>query len=67
MDNGRTYKSQRYDDIIEEQVLIGYMSKGAIGLSDTDLISPHDRKAVLKSIIKIREQEAAAQEEALRG
>ena len=67
MENGLTYKQQRYRDIIDEQVLISYMSKGSLSMTDTEFVSPYDRELILKSIIKIREQELQAQEEAMRG
>lgn len=65
MDNGVPYKIQRHQDIIEEQVLIGYLSKGAINLENTDMVSPYERKLILNAILKIKEQENKAQEDAM--
>ena len=47
--------------------MISYLSKGAINLMDTEFVSPYDRKLIMESIIRIREQEMKAQEEAMRG
>lgn len=66
MDNGLTYKQQRYKDIINEQVLISYLSKGALNMVDTEFVTPFDRELILQSIIDIREQEVKAQEEAMK-
>lgn len=59
-----TYKQQRYHEIVEEQVAISYASKGGVTISDTDDISPYDRKIILKSILKIKEAESDAAEKA---
>ena len=57
-DSGRPYKAVRYDEIIEEQVAISYISKGGISLMDTDGVSQYDRKIILQSLLKIKEQES---------
>lgn len=56
-DSGRPYKAVRYDEILEEQVAISYISKGGISLMDTDGVSQYDRKIILQSLLKIKEQE----------
>jgi hypothetical protein len=60
---GRTYAQERYEQILEEQVVISYSSKG-ISIADTDELSPFDRKLILKSILKIKEAEAEKANEA---
>lgn len=47
--------------------MISYLSKGAINITDTEFVSPYDRKLIMDSIVKLREQELKAQEEAMRG
>lgn len=64
MEDGRPYAAYRYEQILEEQVAISYAAKG-ISISDTDERSPYDRGLILKAILKIKEQEAKAAEEAV--
>lgn len=54
--NGKTYKEERYVQIMEEQVAISYASRG-ISIADTDEMSPFDRKLVLNTIRKIKDNE----------
>lgn len=60
--NGEPYAAYRYRQIIEEQVSISYASKG-ISIADTDELTPYDRKLILDSIIKIKDEEKKAIEE----
>lgn len=62
-DKGRLWKQERYDEILEEQVLISYAAKG-ISITDTDELTPYDRNIILQSIMKIKDQEAKAQQQA---
>ena len=61
--SGKWYEQERYDQIIDEQVNISKYS-GSITISDTDELSPHDRKLILGSLMKIHQQEIDAQEKA---
>lgn len=63
MENGRTYKQNRYKQILEEQISISYASKG-ISIADTDELSPYDRGIILDSITEIKEMEREAAEAA---
>ena len=64
MPNGRLYKQERYDRILEEQVAISYASKG-ISIADTDQLSPYDRQVILNAIKEIKEAEAEARAQAM--
>lgn len=65
VEGGRLYTQVRYDQIVEEQTAISYASKGGVTIADTDEMCPYDRGLVLKSIMKIKEAEAEAQEKAM--
>jgi len=56
MEDGRLYKQKRYDDIVEEQVLIAYLTK-SISFTDVDYMTPYDRGLVLKCIREIKKEE----------
>ena len=64
MEDDRLYTQIRYDQILEEQTAISYSSKGGVTIADTDEMCPYDREQVLKSILKIKEMEADAQNKA---
>ena len=66
MEDGEPYASFRYKQILEEQVTISYASKG-ISIADTDDLSPYDRKIILESIVRIKEQEKKAVDDAKAG
>lgn len=57
-DEGRYTTQIAYDNILQEQVIISYMSKGSVTIADTDLMSPYDRKIIYDSLVKIKEEEA---------
>lgn len=59
-DNAKEYKR-----IIEEQVIISYLSK-SISFFDTDMISPYDRAIILDTLSKIKDEEAKQIEEQLK-
>ena len=61
MPNGKLYRHEKYDEIVQEQTHISYYAKG-ISIDDTDEMCPYDRKLVLKTIVEIREREIKASE-----
>jgi len=56
MTDGRLLKHHLYDNIIEEQTLISYLSH--ITFEDTDSMCQYDRKLVLTTLKKFRDEEA---------
>lgn len=42
--DGQPYHRARYKRIIEEQVFIGYLSKGGVTYQDTDMMTPYERR-----------------------
>ena len=51
-----------YDEIVEQQVIITYLSNG-ITFKDTEDITPYDRNLILSVIKKIKEEERKSIEE----
>jgi hypothetical protein len=48
--NGRPYASVKYEDILKEQLLIAYLSKGAITITETSNMPINDRKILLNTL-----------------
>jgi len=65
MPDGRTYKHTKYDEILKEQVIISYMSKGMISIEELDGMCRYDRRLVLDTLKEIREQEAESHKRAM--
>lgn len=63
--NGEPYHRARYKAIIQEQVLLGYLTKGGVTYSDTEDMSPHERKLALDAIKEILEGQSTAQRQVL--
>lgn len=58
MSDNRLYRNIKYDNIIKDQVAIAYISKGGISISDSDELSPYDRKLVLDTLTEIKNIES---------
>lgn len=48
-------KFQKYEYILKEQLLIAYISKGAITITETNDMPIHDRKILLQTLRQIEE------------
>ena len=55
MINGKPYKAYQYEKILKEQLLIAYLSKGAITISETDTMPINDRKILLTTLRQAEE------------
>lgn len=55
-ENGNTWRQNKYKSIIEEQVLISYISQ-SLSFIDTDSMCPYDRQIVLETLKQIKEEE----------
>lgn len=53
--NGKPYKAYQYEKILKEQLLIAYLSKGAITISETDTMPINDRKILLTTLRQAEE------------
>jgi hypothetical protein len=61
--DGQPYHRLKYRNIIEEQVLIGYLSKGGVSYHDTDIMTPYERRIAKETLEKIvQEQNNQVQE-----
>jgi hypothetical protein len=57
MINGRPYSSYKYEQVLKEQLLIAYLSKGAVTLSETNDLPINDRKILLNTLRQVEEEE----------
>ena len=53
--NGQPYGFYMYDQILKEQLLIAYLSNGAITITETDNMPIHDRKTLLATLQQAEE------------
>lgn len=53
--DGQPYHRVKFKSIIQEQVLIGYLTKGGVTYGDTEKMSPHERKLVLDAMKEVIE------------
>ena len=56
--DGQPYNRIRFKTIIQEQVLIGYLTKGGVTYGDTEGMSPHERKLVLDAMKEVIESQS---------
>lgn len=64
--NGEPYHRLRYKTIVQEQVMIGYLSKGGVTYGDTENMTPHERKIAMDTIKEILEEQNKQREQALK-
>lgn len=63
MVNGKPYHSYKYEQILKEQLLIAYLSKGAITVTETDDMPINDRKIILNTLRQTEEARKKKMEE----
>ncbi len=63
MIKGQPYSSWKYEQILKEQLLISYLSKGAISITDTNKMPINDRNVLLTTLRKIEEDKRKRLEE----
>ena len=51
--DGQSYHRLKYKQIIQEQVTIGYLTKGGVSYSDTDNMTPYERQLAYDTIKEI--------------
>lgn len=61
--DGRPYCRVRFEQIVEEQVTLGYLTKGGVSYSDTESMTPHERKLALEVVEKIIERQNKVRQE----
>ena len=63
--DGQPYYRARYKNIIQEQVMLGYLTKGGVTYGDTENMTPHERKIALDTIKEVIENQSQAQQAAI--
>lgn len=61
--DNKLLKVHKYEEVLKEQLMIGILSKGAIGLSDTNNLPVNDRRILLTTLQKAEEAKAKRMEE----
>lgn len=66
--DGKPFKREKYKSIIQEQVILSYLTKGGVTYGDSEMMTPHEREIALsaiKEILKVQsENQAKAVQEA---
>lgn len=63
--DGTPYAPLRYKAIIEEQVVLSYLTKGGVTYQDSDNMTPYERKIAMDTIKDLLEGQNKAQREAI--
>lgn len=63
MINGKPYKSYQYEKVLKEKLLIAYLSKGAVTISELDDLPINDRKILLNTLRQAEEDRRKKMEE----
>lgn len=63
--NGQPFARVRFKEIISEQVTLGYLTKGGVSYSDSENMSPYERKLAIEAITDFLKAQAEAQEKAI--
>lgn len=61
--DGQPYSFFRYEQILKEQLLIAFLSKGAVTLTETNDLPIHDRKILLDTLRQADEERKKKLEE----
>ena len=63
--DGQPYAPQRYKEIIKEQVALSYYTKGGVSYSDSDSMTPYERKIANQVMREILDESAKQQADAI--
>lgn len=63
--DGQPYARARYKQIVEEQVSLGYLTKGGVTYQDSERMTPYERELALKTIVKLLDDTRKSQQKAL--
>lgn len=58
MIDGISLSTRKFNDILDEQVTIALLSKGAITVSETNEMPPSDRRRILNMLMEIEQRNA---------
>lgn len=61
--DGEPYWRAKYKSIIQDQVVLSYLTKGGVSYGDTENMTPHERKIALDTIKEMIEAQNKAQQE----
>lgn len=55
---GKPLTTHKYEEVLKEQLLIGMLSEGAVTLSDTQDLPVNDRRILLTTLQRVKEERA---------
>lgn len=61
--DGQPYHRVRYKEIVSEQVILGYLTKGGVTYQDSELMTPFERKIALDTIKNLLDTQNKKREE----
>ena len=64
--DGQPYARAKFKEIITEQVILSYLTKGGVTYGDTQQMTPYERQLAADAIQKFLKEQAEAQEEAIK-
>lgn len=64
-DDGRPYAPEKYKSIVQEQVILGYLTQGGVSYQDTEEMTPYERKIAYDTIKEIIESQNKMRQEAI--
>jgi hypothetical protein len=56
MVKGQPYKSYKYEQVLKEQLLLSYLSKGSISVEEVGRLPINDRKILLTTLRQAEEE-----------
>lgn len=65
--DGKSYKREKFKEIVSEQVMLGYLTKGGVTYGDTDNMSPYERRIAVDTIREFLDESNRRQAEAMKG
>lgn len=63
--DGQPFHRAKYKQIVQEQTMIGYLTKGGVSFRDTEYMTPYERKLVLDTMKEVIDRQNQAHEEAV--
>lgn len=61
--NGKPYKVWRYEEILKEQLLIGFLSQGSCQADFTNDLPVNDRRILLSTLQQVENEKSKKREE----
>lgn len=64
--DGQPYHRAKYKEIVTEQVILGYLTKGGVTYRDSETMTPYERKIAIEAINNLYKEQNEKQEAAVK-